>query len=109
MSDQTQAANAVGEVLLRSDGTLDPASLAGAWREQAVEIARLRAQLAQQAQQIAALVEQFKAKAVEARKWASECADWDGANRHELRNRAGVYYNCATELLAALQIDPRHP
>jgi hypothetical protein len=49
---------------------------------------------------IGKLLAQWRAKAAEARRWASECADWDGANRHALRNRAGVYENCAAELLA---------
>src|SRR5436190_15187897 len=50
-----------------------------------------------------ALIAQWRAKAKEARQWAEECAHWDGANRHEMRNRAGVYDTCADELATVLR------
>ncbi len=48
------------------------------------------------------VVAEMREKAREARQWATECQPWDGANRHELRNRAGVYEWCADKVDAAL-------
>lgn len=55
----------------------------------------IRASLTSQA---GSIVQEMREKAAEARKWAAECPPWDGANSHELRNRAGVYENCAAKL-----------